>query len=62
MQGYKTLFRNISTYDIADFDNRNHSSPYPQPPRNMNYGQQLKQRYNYKKLDRQSCPVGFQAG
>ena len=48
MQGYKLLFRNISPYDIADFDNRNHATPYPQPPRKMDRRQQLKYRYHYK--------------
>lgn len=48
MQGYKLLFRNISTYDIADFNNRNYTAPYPQPQRNIDCRQQLKQRYHYK--------------
>ena len=48
MQGYKLFFRNISPYDIADFDNCNHTTPYPQPLWNMDCWQQLKQRYHYK--------------
>ena len=48
MQGYKLLFRNISPYDVADFDKRNHTAPYPQALRNMYCWQQLKQRHSYK--------------
>ena len=48
MEGYKLFFRKISPYNIADFDNRNHTTPYPQPLWNMDCWQQLKQRYHYK--------------
>lgn len=49
MQGYKLLLGNIAPNDITDFDSCNHTAPYPQPPRNMDCRQQLKQRYHYKK-------------
>lgn len=46
--GIETFFRNISPDDIAGFDHRNHTDPYPQPPRNMEFRQQLQHRRRYK--------------
>lgn len=48
MQSYELFFPHISLYDIPDFDHRNHTAPYPQPPRNRNCRQQLKQRRRCK--------------
>jgi hypothetical protein len=34
--------------DITDFDNRNYTAPYPQPPWKMDCRQQFNYRYHYK--------------